>query len=453
MDADHFYFNYRGQVLQISQSLIYGSLKHVQILLGAFLLFLILIRWRKVRLNIIRAAVVCLILFDLFTHNFWINPLVRADFYEPAPAAMFLQQELKRDGLARIYSIDRKLSDFLMFKEEKGAASRSATPVIGRVPSQSAPVILGRSDSVAWVSIFRKLTLFQFLSAKDHIYYSVFNPIDRLETLPSQLISRDLARIQTLEAKLFFLRGLNVGYILSIEELKSPLLTLEALFEINSDQPLRIYKLANKLPRAFLVDSDDSPDKALTTRDGEAEVATPSPGLPGGFSSLQPSSPVSGEKAEGEKDGRMHSIHLFNTYLGTVGKPGMETALRLQASQKLSSGSNVVVSEYSPSRVEVQAASDRKGVLVLLDTYYPGWRARVDGQETRINCFGNVYRGIEFPPGKHHVTFTYEPDSFRYGLWMSLLTLFGWVAACVLGFVFQTSGDAEPCSDAKGFPS
>jgi hypothetical protein len=411
MDADHLYFSYRGQVLQISKSLIYGSLKHAQILLGAFLLFLILVRWRKVRLNIIRAAVVCLILFDLFIHNFWINPLISADFYEPAPAAMFLQQEMKRDGLARIYSIDRKLSDFSMFKEEKGTAGRSAIPVIGRVPSQSAPVILGRSDSVAWVSIFRKLTLFQFLSAKDHIHYSVFNPIDRLETLPSQMISRDLARIQTLDAKLLFLGGLNVGYILSIEELKSPLLSLEALFEINSDQPLRIYKLANKLPRAFLVDSDDSPDKALTARDGEY------------------------------------------VNVGAIEKPGMQTALRSQASQRLSSGSNIVVTRYTPSRVEIQAASDRKGLLVLLDTYYPGWRAKIDGQETRIDRFGNVYRGTQFPPGKHHVSFTYEPDSFRYGLWISLLTLFGWIAACVLGFMLQRSGDLAPCSDPKGLPS
>jgi Bacterial membrane protein YfhO len=411
MDADHLYFNYRGQMLQINKPLIYGSLKHAQILLGGFLLFIMLVCWKKVRLNIIRGAVVNLVLFDLFIHNFWINPLIRADFYEPAPAAMFLQEEMKRDGLARIHSIDRKLSDFLMLKEKRGTTGRPAPTVIGRDLSQNPPAILGRSDSVAWVSIFRKLTLFQFLSAKDHIHYSVFNPIDRLETLPSQLISRDLARIQTLEEKLYFLGGLNVGYILSIEELKSPLLSLEALFEINSDRPLRIYKLANKLPRAFLVDSDESLDKNVAARDG-------------GYMSV-----------------------------GAVGKPGGQTALRSWAGNGLSSGSNVVVTQYTPSRVEVQAASDRKGLLVLLDSYYPGWRARVDGQETTIDCIGNVYRGIEFPPGKHHVTFTYEPNSFRYGLWISLLTLFGWIAACVLSFVLQTNGDAAPCSDLKRLPS
>jgi hypothetical protein len=43
------------------------------------------------------------------------------------------------------------------------------------------PSIRYETDSVIWISLYRKLTLFPFLAAKDHIAYSLFPSVDRLE--------------------------------------------------------------------------------------------------------------------------------------------------------------------------------------------------------------------------------------------------------------------------------
>lgn len=84
--------------------------------------------------------------------------------------------------------------------------------------------------------------------------------------------------------------------------------------------------------------------------------------------------------------------------------------------------SNLQVMIDSANRISVQTDSEREEVLVLNDQYYPGWKAYVDGRETRIlraNCF---MRAIRVPAGKHLVEFAYLPISFFAGLTICALT-------------------------------
>ena len=355
-DANQLAFQYQGKTLNISRSIISESLRNIQIHLGAFLLFLLLMRWKKIRLNIVRGAVLSLILFDLFINNFWINPLIQADLYEPAPAALLINRKTQKEGLSRIYALEQ-----------------------GQIDKNSA--ILGQTDSVAWVALYRKLTLFQFLAAKDHIQYSVFDPIDRLETFSSQKVRQELALAQTLDDKLNILAQLNVGFIPSAKEVRNSLLSLEALFQVNSNQLLRIYRLANRLPRAYLIDSNES---------GQEEFAD---------------------------KGKNHGV----TYV--------------PASRRVLS-SDVQISGYSPNVVEIEARADKKCCLVLLDSYYPGSRASVDGHPAEISCFQGAFRRVELPAGKHKVIFSYSPKSFTYGLYLSLFTGLAWIACLLFSRIF-----------------
>src|SRR2546426_1269538 len=360
VEASHLSFHYQGQTLNISRSIIAGSLRNVQIHLGAFLIFLLLIRWKKIRLNIVRGAVLSLILLDLFINNFWINPLIQADLYEPAPVALFINSKMQKEGPSRIYALEQ-----------------------GKVDKSSA--ILGQTDSVAWVALYRKLTLFQFLAAKDRIQYSVFDPIDRLETFPSQKVRQDLALAQTLDDKLKILAGLNVGFILSAREVSSSLLSLEALFQVNSNQPLRIYRLTNRLPRAYLIDSDEPELEESADQTNYREPLVPP-----------------ARKNHG------------GTYV-----PDDQKVL----------GSDVKISNYSANLIEIEARAEKKCFLVLLDSYYPGWRASVDNHEAAISCFQGAFRGVELPSGKHKVIFSYTPKTFGYGLYISLFTGIAWIAS------------------------
>ena len=53
---------------------------------------------------------------------------------------------------------------------------------------------------------------------------------------------------------------------------------------------------------------------------------------------------------------------------------------------------------------------------MLTDTWFPGWRARVDGADQPIWRADHALRAVTLGPGRHEVEFRYEPGSVRLGL-------------------------------------
>jgi uncharacterized membrane protein YfhO len=72
----------------------------------------------------------------------------------------------------------------------------------------------------------------------------------------------------------------------------------------------------------------------------------------------------------------------------------------------------------------VETASRTPGFLVTSDTYYPGWRARVDGRHTHMFKTDYLLRGVMIPAGHHLVSFRFRPDSFFIGASISALSVF-----------------------------
>ena len=80
--------------------------------------------------------------------------------------------------------------------------------------------------------------------------------------------------------------------------------------------------------------------------------------------------------------------------------------------------------EYQPNKVIIQdfvAPSD--GFLFLSDTYYPNWKAYVDGVQTKIYRANYTFRAIQIKEGRHKVEFIYRPLSFIIGGLGSIITL------------------------------
>ncbi|MDZ4859858.1 MAG: YfhO family protein [Candidatus Hydrogenedentes bacterium] len=106
---------------------------------------------------------------------------------------------------------------------------------------------------------------------------------------------------------------------------------------------------------------------------------------------------------------------------------------------------NAVVTTYATTKVAVQTVSDRPCILSLQDAYFPGWRAYIDGAETRVFPVNANFRGIVLPAGEHTVEYSYEPASFRWGLMISSITL----ALCLLGSLWLLAVPARrsgrPC--------
>jgi hypothetical protein len=84
---------------------------------------------------------------------------------------------------------------------------------------------------------------------------------------------------------------------------------------------------------------------------------------------------------------------------------------------------NARIIRYENSNVLINASLQDSGVLVLTDSYYPGWRVFVDGKEERILQANHFFRGVRLAPGNHNVEFRYEPLSFTIGWAISLFTL------------------------------
>ncbi len=86
-----------------------------------------------------------------------------------------------------------------------------------------------------------------------------------------------------------------------------------------------------------------------------------------------------------------------------------------------------------PNRVIIQVNMAQSGYLVLTDTFYPGWRATVDGEAVEILPADHAFRAVGLEAGEHTVVFEYAPLSFRVGAWVSLGAGVLLVATLVVG--------------------
>jgi hypothetical protein len=78
---------------------------------------------------------------------------------------------------------------------------------------------------------------------------------------------------------------------------------------------------------------------------------------------------------------------------------------------------------YAPERVEIETQAGRPGLLVLSDSFFPGWRAWVDDVETEILRANGLFRAVAVSAGSHRVRFEYRPASLRFGAALTAASL------------------------------
>jgi len=78
---------------------------------------------------------------------------------------------------------------------------------------------------------------------------------------------------------------------------------------------------------------------------------------------------------------------------------------------------------YELNSVSMDVSLDGYGMVVVSDTYFPGWVAEVDGNAAEVYRANVAFRAVALEPGEHKVEMRYEPESFRVGLWISCLTV------------------------------
>ncbi len=92
--------------------------------------------------------------------------------------------------------------------------------------------------------------------------------------------------------------------------------------------------------------------------------------------------------------------------------------------------------------VELEATLGQRGLVVLADSFYPGWHATVDGRPAPILATNHLFRGVVVDAGTHRVRFVYAPASVRIGAALSALALLV-VVWLLRGRQLRDGGDAQ----------
>jgi hypothetical protein len=76
---------------------------------------------------------------------------------------------------------------------------------------------------------------------------------------------------------------------------------------------------------------------------------------------------------------------------------------------------SVEVTEDSPGTVHLVAHLKSPGLVILADTYYPGWRLAIDGRPAEILQTNGAMRGALVEAGDHQLVYKYNPASLKIG--------------------------------------
>ncbi len=189
-----------------------------------------------------------------------------------------------------------------------------------------------------------------------------------------------------------FLKLFSIRNVLSFLPLDAKGLTQTASFT-KDDITVSVYDNPASLPRAYVV--YEATQAATLT---QAADALNNPSFSPGETVLLESHEVRGSKP-------------LQQFVADT-KQGTKSAPPTVSIQDGSSETTVTVNNNP-----IQA------LLVLSDTHYPGWVARIDGTPTAIFTANLAQRAVLIPEGSHTVTFRFEPKSFFWGVNVSSVFL------------------------------
>jgi hypothetical protein len=85
----------------------------------------------------------------------------------------------------------------------------------------------------------------------------------------------------------------------------------------------------------------------------------------------------------------------------------------------------VPLTERTANHTRVTVDAPVPGLLVVMDPWYPGWRAEVDGQRAPLLRADYAFMAVPVPAGRHEVVLRYRPATLFPGLACVLAVLGG----------------------------
>jgi hypothetical protein len=111
-----------------------------------------------------------------------------------------------------------------------------------------------------------------------------------------------------------------------------------------------------------------------------------------------------------DADAELAALHgLATKHVAIVDKKFQEV-LGNEALQS-DSTAKVTLTEYEANRLAYEVNSQKGGVAIFSEIYYPGWTCTIDGQDAQIARADYVLRAVRIPAGKHTVIMTFDPQT------------------------------------------
>lgn len=118
-----------------------------------------------------------------------------------------------------------------------------------------------------------------------------------------------------------------------------------------------------------------------------------------------------------------------------IGSTNGVTAYALPAKPRVqlqgTMGGNVVYEAVTATHTRVVVDSPCECPLIIRDSFYPGWRAAIDGREVAVSRAEDIFRQLTVTPGHHVVDLYYRPRSLVSGATVSF------IAGAVLLFLLR----------------
>ena len=118
---------------------------------------------------------------------------------------------------------------------------------------------------------------------------------------------------------------------------------------------------------------------------------------------------------------RISYVDNANAEIDAVGKLNLrheavaDSKFKDALGEPVAQQSNAVVTlkKYEPNELTYTVESQKGGIVVFSEVYYPGWTATVDGTDTPVGRVNYLLRAINVKPGKHTVVLTFKPASVK----------------------------------------
>ena len=75
------------------------------------------------------------------------------------------------------------------------------------------------------------------------------------------------------------------------------------------------------------------------------------------------------------------------------------------------STARVTITDYQPNHLTYTAESEKGGIIVFSEIYYPEWTATIDGKPAELGRVNYILRALNVQPGKHEIVLDFHPAS------------------------------------------